>query len=86
LFLLYNECNEQREELFIKAVNILWHEIKKDNDLIKLSRSLVSVISSDHLNSIISKYLTKITTEEKVKFQREVAIDYMHPFYLYSKK
>jgi hypothetical protein len=57
-----------------------------DNDLIKLSHSLVSVISSDHLNSIITKYLTKITTEEKVKFQREVAIDYMHPFYLYSKK
>jgi hypothetical protein len=33
VFKLYNECNEQREELLIKAVKILWHEIKKEENL-----------------------------------------------------
>ena len=51
-----------------------------NKDLIRLSHSLVSLykvegISLGHFKTIITRYLTKLTTEKKVKFKKEIAID-----------
>ena len=43
VFKYYNECNESREELLIKTVNLLWNEIKKK--IIQLTLYLIIVNS-----------------------------------------